>query len=406
MPKSQWWIAVISLCAACGLTPPEEVSAADAGASFTPGASACASPCGGERPICHEATGQCVRCTATQGCAGLVCDTAALGGVGRCVDCLGSADCSQVGAPFCLPVEGVNRCVACRGDGDCRAGSVCEASRRTCVVVEQGDADAGQGTPDAGTPPVDDGGWDAGACVPRAVERACGAGCEKGYGCVGGVCQLNGSSGSLQVTLRWNTVQDLDLSLLAPLPDGGSCLIDWLGVVPTLDAGVIPGFDGGRPPLPSFDGGLPPLPGLDGGRPPLPPPPPPMTDGGPGPMPVLDAGIPSSPLPPGSFPRCTMGSLDLDANSNECRRGATATPVENIIFLPTDVPLAGRYQVLVNHYSVCRSTVTWVPYEVEVRRGNQVTGLCGVFVPTDADWITQGTFNTVAGRRVFDFTIP
>jgi uncharacterized protein YfaP (DUF2135 family) len=39
---------------------------------------------------------------------------------------------------------------------------------------------------------------------------------------------LNGNTGPVQVTLRWNQPEDLDLHVVEPLPDGGSCEI-WYG---------------------------------------------------------------------------------------------------------------------------------------------------------------------------------
>ena len=44
----------------------------------------------------------------------------------------------------------------------------------------------------------------------------CTSGCQEGFHCEQGVCVLNGNSGPLQVTLRWNTGEDLDLHLIEP----------------------------------------------------------------------------------------------------------------------------------------------------------------------------------------------
>jgi hypothetical protein len=42
------------------------------------------------------------------------------------------------------------------------------------------------------------------------------------------MCVLNGAGGPVQVTLRWNTPEDVDLHVEEPLPGGGSCEI-WYG---------------------------------------------------------------------------------------------------------------------------------------------------------------------------------
>ncbi len=42
------------------------------------------------------------------------------------------------------------------------------------------------------------------------------------------ICVLNGDDGPLQITLRWSDPQDLDLHVIEPLPDGGSCEIYYL----------------------------------------------------------------------------------------------------------------------------------------------------------------------------------
>jgi hypothetical protein len=50
--------------------------------------------------------------------------------------------------------------------------------------------------------------------------------CAEGFHCQAGSCMLNGNTGPLQVTLRWNTLEDLDLHLLEPLKVvGATCEI-------------------------------------------------------------------------------------------------------------------------------------------------------------------------------------
>jgi len=57
---------------------------------------------------------------------------------------------------------------------------------------------------------------------------ACTGACNEGFHCQGGVCVLNGGGGPVQVTLRWDQPEDLDLHVVEPLPAGGSCEI-WYG---------------------------------------------------------------------------------------------------------------------------------------------------------------------------------
>jgi hypothetical protein len=66
----------------------------------------------------------------------------------------------------------------------------------------------------------------AGSCAPQdGGVVACNPGCSEGFHCQGGMCVLNGGSGPVQVTLRWNTLEDLDLHVSEPLPNGGHCEI-------------------------------------------------------------------------------------------------------------------------------------------------------------------------------------
>lgn len=47
--------------------------------------------------------------------------------------------------------------------------------------------------------------------------------CQHGFSCVNDACVLNGASGGLQYTLRFSQPVDLDLHLVEPLVDGGTC---------------------------------------------------------------------------------------------------------------------------------------------------------------------------------------
>lgn len=75
-------------------------------------------------------------------------------------------------------------------------------------------------------PPASDAGVEliqGGACTgPSSL-------CPRGFHCEAGVCVLNGDLGELQVTLQWKnlprTPDDLDLHLLEPTSNGGSCEI-------------------------------------------------------------------------------------------------------------------------------------------------------------------------------------
>jgi hypothetical protein len=58
------------------------------------GASACAEPFAGTTPLCDSASGECVQCTATEGCPDGHCDG------GRCVECLETPHCTSPSAPL------------------------------------------------------------------------------------------------------------------------------------------------------------------------------------------------------------------------------------------------------------------------------------------------------------------
>jgi hypothetical protein len=65
-----------------------------------------------------------------------------------------------------------------------------------------------------------------GSCAPQdAGVASCMPNCAEGFHCQGGVCVLNGGGGPVQVTLRWNTLEDLDLHVLEPRPMGATCEI-------------------------------------------------------------------------------------------------------------------------------------------------------------------------------------
>lgn len=200
------------------------------------------------------------------------------------------------------------------------------------------------GTP--GKPVFDDAGVTAHCMAAPAGNKPCTSECGKGFTCVAGNCELNGKYGPVQVTLRFDQPQDLDLYLVEPLPDGGSCEIYY-----------------GNPNSPPFDGGLPfPLPF---------------------PIPVT--------------PSCgALGYLDLDSN-----RGCTIDNVdtENIIFPPNRVATRGHYTVRANFYQSCQSMGP-VPWEVTVRANGQVRYYCGQFAQGASNGGSKG-----AGQVVTTFDI-
>jgi hypothetical protein len=51
--------------------------------------------------------------------------------------------------------------------------------------------------------------------------------CPHGFGCLNGVCLLNGAGGGLQYTLRFGQSVDLDLHLVEPRVAGGVCEVFW-----------------------------------------------------------------------------------------------------------------------------------------------------------------------------------
>lgn len=162
--------------------------------------------------------------------------------------------------------------------------------------------------------------------------------CQEGYHCENGQCVLNGNTGPLQVTLRWNTNEDVDLHLIEP-HGTGSCEI------------------------------------------------------------YYDA--PNTSSAPSSCG--AVGSLDLDSEP-ACPFPPDNIEVENIIYPPGLPAPSGTYIVRVDHYQNCDSSLVEVPFQIEIRINGQVTGLCGVFRPTDADWNTHGVAG--AGRTVMTFNIP
>ncbi|MCA3016183.1 MAG: hypothetical protein INH41_27685 [Myxococcaceae bacterium] len=301
-----------------------DAGAADAGVGPS-GDGGSGSRCGActlATPLCDELAGRCVRCTASEGCFGEtpVCDVSFQQGLGRCSRCLPDGRGCGGATPVCD--VGSARCVGCLRHGDCASGT-CDLVRQVCA-----DADGGAPGTDAGA--ADGGGGPACPSRPDAGVVPCQTECAPGFTCQGNECVLNGGAADLQVTLRWDSTDDLDLHLDEP-SDGGLCEI-WYG---------------------------------------------------------------------SRTPACAAGALDLDSQAG-CSMDLVL--IENVIY-PVDGgrPPSGTYAVRVDHFRSC-SSIQWVPFRLEVRKGATTMGLCGVFQPSDPDWSTGGSAG--AGRPVMTFTYP
>ncbi|MBE2251112.1 MAG: hypothetical protein IAE78_16350 [Myxococcus sp.] len=202
------------------------VDAGDASADAGP-ASGCGA-CAPAIPICDEASRRCVRCTARAGCFGdtPMCDLSFQGGLGKCETCVADGGGCSGATPVCDTLR--SRCVGCLGHADCESG-MCNLATEVCFPP---------GPFDAGAPAVDAGG--AGCPGPRdGGVTSCVTECPQGFTCSGNECILNGRGADLQVTLRWDSTDDLDLHLDEPLAGGGTCEI-WYGArTPACAAGAL-----------------------------------------------------------------------------------------------------------------------------------------------------------------------
>jgi hypothetical protein len=197
------------------------------------GAVGCQPGCTALAPVCDTTNGVCRVCTATDGCGGLnpICDSSAGNGLGACITCTHDAGC-RAPTPFCDGAVIGGACIQCRTSADC-VGVPCDPVEHICgsrPVPDGGGGDGGVAFIDGGSPgPCL--GLDAGNSPCNGIE------CGRGFTCEAGQCVLNGASGPVQVTLRWNQPEDLDLHVVEPLPNGGNCEI-WYGD---------PNRDGGSP---------------------------------------------------------------------------------------------------------------------------------------------------------------
>jgi hypothetical protein len=98
-----------------------------------------------------------------------------------------------------------------------------------------------------------------------------------------------------------------------------------------------------------------------------------------------------------------VGSLDLDSEP-ACPTPPDFVDVENIIYPAGTAAPSGTYTIRVDHYENCNMSLSAVPFQIEVRNNGVVSGMCGVFVPTDIDWNNGGSAGD--GRQVMTFTVP
>ena len=205
------------------------------------------SPCDscGPGTRCDVASRQCVadspQCTPACSGARPICDVVTNAQNPHCVQCMTSAQCGN-GATC----SSSHTCIATGGTGGGTAGAgggVAGGSGGGMSGVGGGTAggmsgtgggsaggSAGAGGSGGGTGSSTDAGvyTGVGSCAPQdggVVGSTCMPSCPEGLTCVAGACQLNGANGPVQVTLRWNTSEDVDLHVLEPLPAGGTCEI-------------------------------------------------------------------------------------------------------------------------------------------------------------------------------------
>lgn len=324
--------SVLFACGAGGMKPGDAGNDGGNGDAGIDAGLQCPMQCSGLTPVCNGTT--CVACTATEGC--------------------------KSSAPYCVGTGAAAKCIQCVNSGQCGSGLECNTTTNTCYNPNTGGGGGGgsggsggsgggggSGGSGGGAPIVPhdtlpDGGHlvfnGTGSCAPQdAGVQTCTASCDEGFTCLGGVCVLNGGGGPVQVTLRWNDAEDLDLHLDEPLPNGGVCEIYYGDI--------------------------------------------------------------NSPADPSSCG--AVGSLDLDSEAGCTYDGVD---IENIIYSASKPAPKGVYTVRVDHYQNCDSTLKMIPYEVEARFDGMTVGLCGVFVPSDADWDNGGSAGD--GRPVLTFTVP
>ena len=141
--------------------------------------------CTPNEPICNQAAGRCLTCTATAGCtAGTICDPAANGGKGVCLYCRpatggGVAPGCTAGSPVCDLARdgGLGACIVCNASTGCTGGTICDVPSNngsgTCKYCYDGmtstDPGCTSGSPVCNT--AGDGGL--GACVGCVATADC-----------------------------------------------------------------------------------------------------------------------------------------------------------------------------------------------------------------------------------------
>jgi hypothetical protein len=242
----------------------------------------------------------------------------------------------------------------------------------------------GTGSTTGGTCPVNmpnlvtgQGGVGVGACNTNPTAAAC----PKGYQCIDGQCTLNSSS-TLQVTLSFDNIEDFDLHVVEPLPDGGHCEIYYGNAGMPPDAGSLGGL---CDLFPEFcgDGGIS-LPGMQG---------------------------------------CGNAWLDRDSNAacgGEDSNGNSQRPdgvnVENVLFVNGAQPPSGTYYVLVDYWENCDSVTCGNGQDSNACSGGYSSSAYGVQVrrPDSSIWQYCGALNrnqadnggAGSGQLITSFTLP
>ncbi len=214
--------------------------------------SICGKPCTSLTPICDHDTLTCVACRPdNSGCGGLVpwCDTSTASR--KCVACRTTADCTggrTCNAGSCdLPTGGGGGSTGggMGGGGGTGGGGTGGGGFGTGGGGVGGSGGSGTGggfgTGGGGGSGAGAGGGGGLVCAaPDAGIIPCSPQmCPQGFHCVLHPCVLNSGGGMVQVTLRFSDPADLDLHVVEPEADGGTCEI-WWGDTNRTSAGAPP----------------------------------------------------------------------------------------------------------------------------------------------------------------------
>ena len=215
-------------------SPDASAGSPDAATAPADASVGCSPACSGATPYCELASRACKACLPTKGCDGQarVCDPAGGNGAGSCVICSRTEGCGGT-TPHCDTSTSIGACVACQSDADCTVGA-CDVTSGACLASDAGTLDGSVGGDggalllDGGATLGDGGSGACGLSPPVVGHGSCSTECARGFSCVNGSCILNGGGGPVQITLRFDQAEDLDLHVLEPLPAGGSCEIYYL----------------------------------------------------------------------------------------------------------------------------------------------------------------------------------